>query len=165
VVSNHHRQRAFPFSELARSMKRALPSVGTSQRRARHPVAPPTDPNVTHANATIYRREYAKKNVFRGYAPELKKKQDGHGPMPSSRGGPRRTGRWPRSPGQLQGRSAQQRGGERSQLAGCRPYSNARAAPASYLNNRGDVALSHFSALLPPDRVGDHQCAYLGTRA
>jgi hypothetical protein len=40
-------------------MKRTLPGGGASQRRVRHPVAPPTDPNVTHGNAAIYRREYA----------------------------------------------------------------------------------------------------------
>jgi hypothetical protein len=40
-------------------MKRTLPGGGTSQRRVRHPVASPTDPNVTHGNAAIYRREYA----------------------------------------------------------------------------------------------------------
>jgi hypothetical protein len=40
-------------------MKRALPSGGASQRRVRRPVAPPIDPNVTHGNAAICRREYA----------------------------------------------------------------------------------------------------------
>jgi hypothetical protein len=40
-------------------MKRALPSGGASQRRARRPVAPPTDPNVTHGNAANCRRDYA----------------------------------------------------------------------------------------------------------
>ena len=40
-------------------MKRALPSGGGSQRRVRRPVVPPIDPNATHGNAAICRREYA----------------------------------------------------------------------------------------------------------
>jgi hypothetical protein len=40
-------------------MKRALRSGGASQRRVRRPVAPPTDPNATHGNAAICRRDSA----------------------------------------------------------------------------------------------------------
>jgi hypothetical protein len=41
-------------SERSPTMKRDLPSGGASQRRARRPVPPPTDPNVTHSRQCHY---------------------------------------------------------------------------------------------------------------
>jgi hypothetical protein len=46
-------------SERAPTMKRGLRSGGASQRRVRRPLPPPTDPNATHGNAAICRRDYA----------------------------------------------------------------------------------------------------------